>query len=247
METGTGRKIAKALLGCFGVTLLITGIAMAIMSRGLFADWITSKKKAVDATKVEYGELETGSHVKLDVKMTLGAFMKHIESMKKGNSVVSSSATVYYLMPYLEEDENGTKIEYFLAFAVGNKSANSKKLNKLDEVFSEWWNDTTGEVAQPDEVKATIDGRVAKMSSKELKYLDEYFSKYLKSMDREDYIQPVVIRELWTDGTEQDAIMLMIMCGATTLIGIVMLFFALRRKRKKGKETAPSNAPQEQI
>ena len=233
METGTGRRIAKALLGCFGATFLIVGIAIAILSRGLFADWITSKKEAIDASEVAYGELKPGSHVTLDVKVTLGAFMKHVESMKKGNSVVSSSATVYYLMPCLEDDAGGTKIAYFL--------------NKLDEVFSEWWNDTTGNVARPDEVKATIDGRVAKMNSEELKYLDEYFSKYLKSMDREDYIQPVVIRELWTDGTEQDAKAFMIMCVVTTLLGIVMLFFALRRKRNNGKEAVPSNAPQEQI
>ena len=247
METGTGRRIAKALLGCFGATFLIVGIAIAILSRGLFADWITSKKEAIDASEIAYGELKPGSHVTLDVKVTLGAFMKHVESMKKGNSVVSSSATVYYLMPCLEDDAGGTKIAYFLSFAVGNKSSNSKKLNKLDEVFSEWWNDTTGNVARPDEVKATIDGRVAKMNSEELKYLDEYFSKYLKSMDREDYIQPVVIRELWTDGTEQDAKAFMIMCVVTTLLGIVMLFFALRRKRNNGKEAVPSNAPQEQI
>ena len=233
MEPGTGKRIAKALLGCFGVTFLITGIAIAIMSRGLFADWITSKKEAIDASEVDYGELKPGSHVTLDVKVTIGAFMKHVESMRKGNSVVSSTATVYYLMPCLKDDEAGTKIEYFLAFSLGNKSDNAKRITKLDTAFSEWWNDTTGKVARPDEVKATIDGRVAKLSSKELKYLDEYFSKYLKSMDREDYIQPVVIRELWTDGTESTAVMFAIMCGVTTLLGIVMVFFALRGRKKK--------------
>ncbi|MBO4628008.1 MAG: hypothetical protein J5645_08530 [Lachnospiraceae bacterium] len=233
MEPGTGKRIAKALLGCFGVTFLITGIAIAIMSRGLFADWITSKKEAIDASEVDYGELKPGSHVTLDVKVTIGAFMKHVESMRKGNSVVSSTATVYYLMPCLKDDEAGTKIEYFLAFSLGNKSDNAKRITKLDTAFSEWWNDTTGTVARPDEVKATIDGRVAKLSSKELEYLDEYFSKYLKSMDREDYIQPVVIRELWTDGTESTAVMFAIMCGVTTLLGIVMVFFALRGRKKK--------------
>ena len=237
MELCPGKRIAKALLLCFGITFVITGVAIAVMSRGMFADWFTSKKEAYNVSDVGLGELKAGDHVTLDVKVTLGAFMKHIVSTKKGNSVTSSSATVYYLMPVLKDDADGTSIEYLIAFAMGNKSANAKGMSKLEKAFSEWWNDTTGTVARPDEVVASIDGRVANLSKKELKYLDEYYAKYLKGLDREDTIQTVVIRELWTEADKSTVKVMGIGSIITVLLGAFMIFRGFRKGKKKAVQT----------
>ena len=246
MELSPGKRIAKALLLCFGITFVITGVAIAVMSRGMFADWITSRKEAYNVSDVGLGDLKDGDHVTLDVKVTLGSFMKHIESTKKGNTVTSSSATVYYLMPVLKDDADGTSIEYLIAFALGNKSANAKGMSKLEKAFSEWWNDTTGKVARPDEVVASIDGRVANLSKKELEYLDEYYAKYLKGLDREDTIQTVVIRELWTEADKSTVKVMGIGSIITVLLGAFMIFRGFRKGKKKAVQPVQPVQPAQQ-
>ena len=252
MNTDAKNRIVKGLAGAFALTMLITGAVILFLSRNNIRDLLASGKEAQPAEKVEFGELEPGDRVTMDVVTSVGYFMSIHES-----SYSKSKTTRYYLIPVFDDAEAGT----YSHLIIVAKSGNFTKLDEATKQYENFLNGTTvitdddpfakyknkygTPSTMPTEKLYTVDGRVAELTSKELGFLKEFFDKAGLQYNR--YVQPVVIKPL-PDDKEKSTTKVMIGGSIFCLLaGIVLGIVALTYGRKKSPATVtPPVITQEQ-
>ena len=223
-----GQKIKKGLLICFGLTFVIVGIIMVWLSRGIILDLITEMKDPYDALSVGKDELKAGDHVKVDVVLTEGYFMYTSEALRKGNTYSYASTTRYYLVPVLEQTDEYYQIDHFVAVS---KTGQFKNLDAAATKYLAWWN---GEGDMPTETVYSVEGRVTKLTDKELGYLEEYLKTYYGEENYSKYMTSYVVKPLW-DGYKSGksgAISTPIASIVVMLLGGFMIFRGLRVGKK---------------
>lgn len=219
-----GQKIKKGLLLCFGLTFVIVGIIMVWFSRASILDFIAEMKDPYDALSVGKDEMKPGDHVTVDVVLTEGYFMYSSEALTKGNTYSYASTTRYYLVPVLEMKDGYYRLEHLVAVS---KTGQFKNIDAAAKKYIAWWN---GEGEMPTEKVYSVEGRVVKLTDKEIGYLKEYF----EDEDYRDYMNPYVIKPLW-DGWKSGksgAIMMPIASIVVALLGGMMIFFGFRTGKK---------------
>lgn len=224
------RRVVKVLCGAFGVTMIVTGLVFLWFGRDGIMDAMAEKKTAYSALEVGLEDLHPGDHVTLETSVVADYVLQRTETGKRNGYTVSQVTWRYYLIPVIKSDEQGIYCDHMVLVS---RKGNFQKIDDASDAFFDWWNSEDGSMDTfPGETVLSVDGRVAKLTSKELKLLEEYYG----DMDYKDFVAPYVVKPLWENESKDTALMGVAMGVSSEMTGVILLIIALLFGRKKGTQ-----------
>ena len=235
------RRLIKVLSGAFGLTIAATGLIFLWMGRAGIMDLMAEKKTAYSALEVGLEDLHAGDHVTVDASVAVDYVLQRTKTGTTNGYVTSQVTWRYYLIPVIKSDEQRIYMDHMVLVS---RKGNFNKIDEASKALMKWWDseDISMETF-PSETVLSIDGRVAKLTAKELKLLKEYFG----DTDYRKIVAPYVIKPLWDEGSKDIMIDSFYIGVGSVVAGLALLFFAFFFGRKKGtkKNAAAGIAGQE--
>lgn len=237
MSKDDKRRLIKVLSGMFGLTIAATGLIFLWMGRDGIMDMMTEKKPAYSALEVDLNELHVGDHVTVDTAVAMDYVLQRTETGTSNKGYVTSQVTWrYYLIPVLREEGHRISLDHMVLVST---SENFNKIDEASDAFLNWWDSVEGMDTFPSETVLSVDGRVAKLTNKELKFVKDYFG----DEDYKNYVAPYVVKPLWENADKEIALIGLEMGLVSLILGGVLLLVALLYGRKKGaKENTVTGA-----
>lgn len=222
------RRVIKVLSGAFGLTIAVTGLIFLWMGRDGIMDMITEKKTAYSALEVDLDELHVGDHVTVDTSIAMDYVLQRTETGRRKGYISSQVTWRYYLIPVIKEDGQYIHMDHMVLVSTRE---NFNKIDEAKDAFLSWWNSADIDMETlPSETVLSVDGRVAKLTNKELRYLKDYFG----DEDYREYVAPYVIKPLWDKWDKETQIDSFYIGVGSLVAGLVLLIFAFLYGRTKG-------------
>lgn len=222
------RRVIKVLSGAFGLTIAVTGLIFLWMGRDGIMDMITEKKTAYSALEVDLDELHVGDHVTVDTSIAMDYVLQRTETGRRKGYISSQVTWRYYLIPVIKEDGQYIHLDHMVLVSTRE---NFNKIDEAKDAFLSWWNSADIDMETlPSETVLSVDGRVAKLTNKELRYLKDYFG----DEDYREYVAPYVIKPLWDKWDKETQIDSFYIGVGSLVAGLVLLIFAFLYGRTKG-------------
>ena len=236
MSKDDKRRLIKVLSGMFGLTIAATGLIFLWMGRDGIMDMMTEKKPAYSALEVDLNELHVGDHVTVDTAVAMDYVLQRTETGTSKGYISSQVTWRYYLIPVLREDGHRISLDHMVLVST---SENFKKIDEATDAFLNWWDSVDGMETFPSETVLSVDGRVAKLTNKELQFVKDYFG----DEEYKNYVAPYVVKPLWESADKELALMGLEMGLVSLILGGILLLVALLYGRKKGaKENTVTGA-----
>lgn len=236
MSKDDKRRLIKVLSGMFGLTIAATGLIFLWMGRDGIMDMMTEKKPAYSALEVDLNELHVGDHVTVDTAVAMDYVLQRTETGTSKGYISSQVTWRYYLIPVLKEEGHRISLDHMVLVST---SENFNKIDEATDAFLNWWDSVDGMETFPSETVLSVDGRVARLTNKELQFVKDYFG----DEDYKNYVAPYVVKPLWEDADKEIALMGLEMGLISLILGGILLLVALLYGRKKGaKENTVTGA-----
>lgn len=230
------RRLIKGLSGAFAVTFIATGLIFLWLGRDGIMDMMTEKKTAYSALEVDLNELHVGDHVTVDTAVAMDYVLQRTETGTSNGYISSQVTWRYYLIPVLREEEHRISLDHMVLVSARE---NFNKIDEATDAFLNWWDSVDGMETFPSETVLSVDGRVARLTNKELQFVKDYFG----DEDYKNYVAPYVVKPLWEDADKEIALMGLEMGLVSLILGGILLLVALLYGRKKGaKENTVTGA-----
>lgn len=236
MSKDDKRRLIKVLSGMFGLTIAATGLIFLWLGRDGIMDMMTEKKPAYSALEVDLGELHAGDHVTVDTSIAMNYVLQRTETGTSSGYISSQVTWRYYLIPVLKEDGHRISLDHMVLVSARE---NFNKIDEASDAFLNWWNSVEGMDTFPSETVLSMDGRVARLTNKELKFVKDYFG----DEDYKNYVAPYVVKPLWDKWDRESQIDSFYIGVGSVAVGSILLIFAFFYGRKKGaKKNAVTGA-----
>ena len=202
--------IKCAILGIAAIVFIVLGII----------DTVRINRKSIDLneTHMDWSQLETGTHVEMDVNILIGDYMT---TTNNGNVTQRD-----FLMPHIVYDSYN---DYYTIDKVIGVKINSSDFDAADTIVSNtvaWWRDRSGNI-EYNTVTIHVDGYLRKMDDTQLNYCRQAMTAAgFTPHDLAALIVPYYISDNSNSGKA------FLICGAIfALAAVPLTIYAVKKKQ----------------
>lgn len=234
----------------FGIGRAVIFIIVGVVFLGIFVyHKMPYWKDPIDFYNMDWDDIGSRDHVKLDIKYALGDAVSITTKRTKNGAVVSSSETSrVYFVPTFKEVDGYIYFDKFFFVEVPNADFNT--FEKMTDETIEWWFKTT-DAEKTGGTHYLVDGITEKMKAQESKYAMDYAKEFINELYDSEILNKNIDDCVFYDykisvESNVSSTAMLIIGGIFVLIGGIMIIVistvGKSREKKEAEAMAAANS-----